>query len=524
MEDKQLYFQLLKPIRRQLLRNRIITELHYWLLTVLAFSVLILSAARIVVIPYYHEMIWYGGFFMLLVFVFRCWRSQPGYREAASLFNDYIPDDRVITAFSFIDDDGMLQKLQLAEALTFMKKEQHHVLSRKKHEVRPKWLLMAVLLLGLAILLQYFPNQNLQLAVVKETESKIVKKAVKKLGEKIDKEKNEEKKKALQQAQEIIAKSPELKKAVEELEKQKKELELKALKQKEQLEKLHSLQQELKNMDVSQLAAALNEEDMKKIKKELERFNQKFDSLSESEKQAFSKLSGLNRQLSEKELAELTKKISEALNSENVMNQLADAQAALGEAAESLQTEMLRNGLQPQQVALNSPTQSNGGQTNKQNGKNGSSKTGSQGGGQGKQSAGNGSQGIGNATGSGNGSGQGTGSGNGNGSGQGTGSGKGTGSGSGAGLGQGSRQLLTIPEKAAGKDNLETDTGAIGNGSPSEQYEGNGPILKGQLRSYQEVYGTYAEAYRNSTDRVKLPSDLEEIVKNYFLLLDPNKE
>jgi len=525
MEDKKLFIKLLQPLRRQLLLKRIFIEFHYWILAASAFSVMILTAARIFAIPFFHEIIWYGCFMILLVFVFRTWRNQPGHREAAKLFNTYIPDDRVITAFSFLDDEGKLQKLQLAEALPYMKKEQHHVLARKKSYIMPKWLFIAVVLICISAILNYYPNQNLQLAVKKETEMKVLKKVEKKLEEKAKKENNAETKKALEKAQEIMAKNSDPKETLLALAKQKKELELKALKQQENLENFKAWQQELKNAELSKLAAALEKKDIDKIKKELEQLTKKYDSLTESERKALSKLTGSDQKLSEKDIAELTKQISEALNADNKMNELANAQAALGEIEENLQNELLANGLQSKQIALNHSNQSAGGKKNSQNSKNGNPSTGSQGSNQGNQSAGNGSQGNG-SKGNGNGSGSGNGSGTGQGSGSGTGtdSGGGTGSGSGAGLGTGSRQLLTIPEKIGGKNNLETDTGNIGKGSPAEQFSGNGLILKGQLRSYQEVYGNYTDAYRKSTDRVKLPSDLEEIVKNYYLLLDPNKE
>lgn len=525
MEDKKLFIKLLQPLRRQLLLKRIFIEFHYWILAASAFSVTILTAARIFVIPFFHEIIWLGCFMIFLVFVIRTIWNRPGLREAAILFNSYIPDDRVITAFSFLDDEGKLQKLQLAEALPFMKKEQQHVLERKKSYIVPKWLFIAIVLICFSALLNYYPNQNLQLAVKKETEMKVLKKVEKKLEEKEKKENNDETKKALEKAQEIITKNSNPKETLLALAKQKNELELKTLKHQENLENFQAWQQELKKADLNKLADALKEKDIDKIKKELEQLSKKYDSLTESGRQALGKLTGSNQKLSEKEIAKLTKQISEALNAENKMNELADAQAALGEAAESLQNELLENGLQSKQIALNHSNQSAGGKKNSQNSKNGNPSTGSQASNQGNQSAGNGSQGNGSkGNGNGSGSGNGAGTGQGSGSGTGIGSGGGTGSGGGAGLGTGSRQLLTIPEKIGGKNNLETDTGNIGKGSPAEQFSGNGLILKGQLRSYQEVYGNYTDVYRKSTDRVKLPSDLEEIVKNYYLLLDPNKE
>ncbi|ETI66934.1 hypothetical protein [Neobacillus vireti] len=516
MEDKSQFYQLLKPVLRQLLIKRTAVEIHYWLLAASVFSVLLLLAARVLVIPFYHEVLWSGCFLLLPVFVFRIWRNQPGWREAAQLFNAYIPEDRVITALSFLDEEGMLQKLQLAEAITLMKKEQHRVLARKKGYFSPKWLLIAAVFFCLTALLNFLHNQNLQLAAKKETEMAIMKKVEKKLEEKAKKEQNKEVKKALEKAQELMIKTSNPKEALSALAKQKKELELKALKEQEKQENFQAWLQELKNSDLNKLAAALETKDSKNIQKELEQLNKKYSSLTESQKRALSRMSGSDKKLSEKEVAELTKKISEALNSENKLTELAEAKAALGEAANSLQSEMLANGIQSEQLAVNPSSQSEGGKSNSQNSKNGNPSSASNGSGQGQQPSGKESQGNGSQ-------GNGNGSGNGNGTGAGKGSGTGAG-GAGAGLGPGSRQLLTIPEKLAGKNNLETDSGKIGKGRPTEQYEGNGPILKGQLRSYQEVYGNYADVYRKSTDRVKLPADLEEIVKNYFLLLDPNKE
>ncbi|MFJ5713336.1 hypothetical protein [Neobacillus sp. NPDC093127] len=523
MEDKSQFYQLLKSVRRQLLIKRTAVEIHYWLLAASVFSVLLLLAARVLVIPFYHEMLWIGCLLLLPIFVFRIWRNRPGWREAAQLFNAYIPEDRVITALSFIAEDGMLQKLQLAEALTLMKKEQHRVLARKKGYLLPKWLLIAAVFICLSALLNFLPNQNQQLAAKKETEMAIMKKVEKKLEEKAKKEQSKEMKKALEKARELMTKTSNPKEALSALAKQKKELELKALKEQEKQENFQAWQQELKNTNLNKLAAALEAKDDKNIQKELEQLNKKYGSLNESQKRALSRMSGSDKKLSEKELAELTKKISEALNSENKLTELAEAKAALGEAAKSLQSEMLANGIQSEQLAVSPSSQPEGGKSNGQNNKNDKPSSASNGSGQGHQPSGNGSPGNG-SQGNGNGSGNGNGAGTGQGSGNGAGAGTGNGGGSGAGLGQGSRQLLTIPEKLAGKNNLETDSGMIGKGSPTEQFAGNGPILKGQLRSYQEVYGNYADAYRKSTDRVKLPADLEEIVKNYFLLLDPNKE
>ncbi|HWJ76600.1 MAG TPA: hypothetical protein VNR61_00800, partial [Niallia sp.] len=130
-----------------------------------------------------------------------------------------------------------------------------------------------------------------------------------------------------------------------------------------------------------------------------------------------------------------------------------------------------------------------------------------------------GSGGNGSGQGNGNGSGQGNGTGSGKGNGQGNGSG-----GSGAGLGSGSRELLTIPEKVNGKQNQEVDTGKLGEGKQGELQEGEGPVLKGSITPYEQVFSKYEKAYRESTARYNLPKDLENIVKNYFTDIKPNEK
>ena len=102
--------------------------------------------------------------------------------------------------------------------------------------------------------------------------------------------------------------------------------------------------------------------------------------------------------------------------------------------------------------------------------------------------------------------------------------GSGNGIGSGAGLGQGSRELLTIPEKTVGKENKEIDGGQLGEGTAVEQSEGSGPVLKGTIRPYEEVFGEYEKSYRESSDRYQLPGNLEKIVQSYFTTIDPNGE
>ena len=173
----------------------------------------------------------------------------------------------------------------------------------------------------------------------------------------------------------------------------------------------------------------------------------------------------------------------------------------------AMQSQMKENGMQPTQIAF-APTSQSSNQNNGNVGGQGQNNNANQ---QGQNpNSGNGTD---------------TGNGNGTGSGNRSSSSNGTGTvGLGAGIGQGSRELLTIPQRLNGKTNMEIDNGMLGEGQANAQSDGNGPVLKGSIRPYTEVYRQYEQAYRQSTDRYKYPADLEEIVKSYFTNIDPNKE
>ena len=81
-----------------------------------------------------------------------------------------------------------------------------------------------------------------------------------------------------------------------------------------------------------------------------------------------------------------------------------------------------------------------------------------------------------------------------------------------------------MPEKLDGKQNTEVDAGKLGEGKQGQMTEGEGPILKGNVRPYEQVFSDYETAYRESTSRYKLPHDLENIVKNYFTEIKPNEK
>ncbi|KAB2337478.1 hypothetical protein F7731_07680 [Cytobacillus depressus] len=516
MEERKQFARLLKPVQNQLLFQLVMKEIQLLLLFAGALSLALLLLARLIVIPFINYYFITLILVLFVITIIRIWMNRPTMHGAAVIYNKYVPDDRVMTAYSFLNAEGIIASLQLSDALVHMKKSSNIVYKRKKNYFYPKWLLLFLTLTVGACFLWMFPNENIQLAKQKEKEIKLVAETKKKLKEEIKKEKDPEVKKALQEAKDKLGEMKSAEEALKELAKQKKELELKALREKEKQTALENWKTQLKNNGISDLEKMLNQKNLAAIEKELSKLNEKWNELSEEQKQALSQLTENEGQLSEEELAKLMEQIESALNSEEFLAQLAAAQGALQKVGLSMQNQMAANGMPSGQLAFSTQSQSNQGNTsgNKQGGQNSNGQSPNQN--NQNTSGGNGS-----------GSGQGSAGGNGNGIGSGSGSGSGAGSGAGgpgAGKGQGAREFLTIPEPIEGQTNIETDTGQLGEGSPVHQTEGPGPVLKGSIRPYSEVFEAYEKAYRQSTDRYKLPADLEEIVKNYFTTIDPNEE
>ncbi|OCA85472.1 hypothetical protein A8F94_11310 [Bacillus sp. FJAT-27225] len=530
MEDKQQFLKLLTPVRRQLRIRRALLGLQYGFIAGAGVTMLIYFLARIVVLPFYHQFaIWITGLGFLVSAIW-VWRGWPGWKDAVKVYNSYVAEDRVLSAFSFYKEDGMLHRLQLAEAVRWMRRVSDQVLGRKKKYQVSKWIIAGILFGSLAYAANELPSKKMEQAAMQETEKKILEKAEKELDKQIAKEKDPQAKKVLEELKKELVKAKTPEDALKALESKKKELALKEMKEEEKGNQIARNQEQLEKAGLTKLASALKEKDIEKAVQELSKLNQAAGQLNKEQKQALTQLTGKEGQMTEQELAQLAEKLKDALNSENALNQLASARAALSQQGQTVQKLMKDNGIPPGQIAMNPTTGTSQGQTPSGQ-KNGSS------GQNGAQQPGNGtSPGQGNSQGNGNGSGHGNGSGTGNGNGNGTGTGTGTGTGSGnggnggngtgsgAGLGQGSRDFLTVPEHIGGKTNVETDSGNLGSGSPASQYESDGPILRGTIRPYEEVYGSYADSYRTSMDRMNLPGGLETIVKNYFSDLDPNKE
>ena len=146
--------------------------------------------------------------------------------------------------------------------------------------------------------------------------------------------------------------------------------------------------------------------------------------------------------------------------------------------------------------------------------------SGAAGGAAGSGAAGN----IGNSGGSG--SGGGNGEGNASSGGEGDGAGKGTGGsgsgGHGAGTGGGGLQMVYTPSLLGGSGEKVQVSGEIREGEAgSEVTLENSPLTRGEVRPYTEVYPRYRREAQESLVQAPLPPALEDLVREYFIALEP---
>jgi phage host-nuclease inhibitor protein Gam len=128
----------------------------------------------------------------------------------------------------------------------------------------------------------------------------------------------------------------------------------------------------------------------------------------------------------------------------------------------------------------------------------------------------NGSQGDGQGDGDGSGNGDGNGSGSGEGSGNGSSQGSGSGSGSGRGTGSSdaSHDYVSVPNAIADSGNL---TGDATNHDTSQYFQApNGLTWEGTHISHEEVIGSYEENAYEGIAAGRYPSGMENVIKNYF--------
>ena len=532
MEASKQFFSLLAVLKRKLIIEHVSRNLHLGLLLLSSLSLIIALLARVFVIEYLSEILIVSSCVLISVSVVVSFFTKPGNYTAATLFDDYVGEDRVKTALTYINDESVMSILQRRDTLSYMKNQMTIVEKRKIRLFYWKKLAIICAFFTITTISLYFPNDVMKTAAEQEIDKKVIKETKRELKKLTSQDMSKE----LEDLKKLEVEAKTSEELLEKLVQQEKELEKKKQAALNENQRLKELSEEMK--DFEKLSKALNNVNPELLKIGLDELKKDIPVLTDKQQKALQTLlSELTNQtvpslseLSEEQLDELLQQVEDNLEkmmaNANELSELTNLQQQVQQMATSLNQNMASAGLQSSNQlsfasSSNSTNQSSGNSQQSQNGQNQSGNS-SNNNGQPQNGQGQGNNGQSqNGQGQGNGSGQGAGSGSGNG-GSGSG-GNGTGTGSGAGFGQGARNL-TIPEKIEGDQNVENDFGKTGEGSGEQQVAPDGPVLKGSVRPYEEVYGEYEQSYRESVDRMDLPGYLEDVVKDYFSELNPGGE
>ncbi|MFI8686454.1 hypothetical protein [Rossellomorea sp. NPDC077527] len=489
MDSKQ-FLQLLKQIRKKLLIRQLWHAIQLLVFYAGALALCVIALAAITPIPYWDRGLWIGIIFIFIVGGATAFHKRSTMLDSARYYDHFIDDNRVTAAYSSLHSEHALSPLVLRDALEKMRAALPEIKKVRERIIQPKLMLSTIMLVLLALLIFNQRDHMFKEAQRLEDEKEIIAQSNERIKKKADKKENAAIKERLLKENEKLKKKKVVTDRYEEITKKVKELDLQKNKMKKQHAKLEELKKEIAGLNIPEIQDAISDKDVKKLQ-------QGFNQLSKQQKNKLMKALKDHDIASLKELEEVLK---ETKDSEQIQ-QLAKLQEELQEEAEELGETIGENAAEGS--AQNAKSNGNGGASSKQ------SNTQSKGGKQTASSKGSsGGKGAENSSGQkGNGSGNGSGSGNGN----------------GVGSGQGSRDMLSIPEKVEGEDKVELDSGEIGEGERGDQFQTDGPIQRGSLRPYEEVYQDYYSSYRNGSDRADIPKDLEQIIESYFSEIDPGE-
>ena len=531
MDEQRQFLSLLAVLKRKLFIEHVSRYLHLGLLIISATLLIVAISARVLVIVYLSETLLVISCVLFIAAIVGSLLTKPSNHMAATLYDDYVGDDRVKTALLYLKDESVMSRLQRRDALSHMENQLIEVGKRKVQLIDWKKLAMIFILISVTSVALSFPNAVMETAAEQKVDKRIAKETKKELRRLPNQEKNKELEELKKLATEAKTSDELLKKLVQ----QEKELEEKrqtALKEEQKLNELSDTMKEFKKF-----SKALSELDTEMLPMALDELQKKIPTLSEEQQKALERvLSEVTNQtvpplseLSDEQLEELLKQLEINLEkmvaSATELSQVTNLQQQVQKMATSLNQNMASAGLQSSnQLSFASSTNpSTQMQNNGQSNQSGQNQGGTNSNTNGKGQNGQGQSQNGQGQGTGGGSGQGAGTGNGTGGSGSSGNGTGTGTGTGTGFGQGSRNL-TIPEKLEGNETVENDFGKIGEGSGEQQVAPDAPVLKGSVRPYEEVYGQYEQSYRESVERMDLPGYLEDVVKDYFSELNPGGE
>ncbi len=474
MERRRQLRKYIQRAKTSLTVERSIPIAQYGLFLALLSSASLFLVSRLFVWPYYRQTALATFIVVILATVLFMWWKRVKEKEALHTLDDYFSHNELVTALSFEDDKDPLVLSLLTKALENVDKAFADFKARKKSLFRPKALIG---LFGTAVvlaILYMFPAATQIEAIEVEKEKAViedVKKEVAKLEKKVE---TKEVKEQLKELQNTLKEAETAEEALREVVKKQKELALK--------------EQQLKDKQTASKDGAAEEK-----------------GLSKEEEEQLKELAQMQQELTQNATATQTAMSKLGKPASNTLqNAIASANSANNNQSNNA------NPNPNQQSSANSQQSNQQGQQGQSNSQNDS-----------QQASGKGQeQGSSQSTQQGQGNGQGNGQGQGNGNGNGNGSGSGSAGGSGAGTGQGGRDLLTTPKRIGGSSQTSVDGGALGDGSHVSEQQGNGPITKGSIRPYGEVIGSYKDSYLESSERLQLPKDLQNVVQSYFTSIE----
>lgn len=494
MEHTQQFLQLLRQIRKKLWINQLWYYIQLLLVYAGVFVLCIVSIAALVVIPYWDRILWVGCHSILIGVAILFYRRRATLKDSALTYDTFVDDNRVTAAYSSLYSGHALSSLVVHDALKKMKRAHPEVLKYRKKRIKPSFLLSSGILMLLSLLIFTQWDASFQEANRIEKEKEIIAESTKRIAEQAKKKENASIKEKLLKKNEELEKVKGATKRYDEIIKKVKELELQKNSIEKQNGKLQQVKKELADINVENVNKALQEKNSDKLKQSLNQLTkeQREKLLTALKSQGIASLEELLELMkepnSEAEQVEQLAKLQDEL--QNEADLLKDA---IGQSDATGSDSMAQNSGKAPSNQVNSNSQTNKAPS--------SSANGNQPGTSASSPPGQGGRG------------------------NGAGSGKGSspGAGNGAGSGQGTREMLSVPEKIDGQNHIERDTGKLGEGERGERFESNGPVQKGTLRPYEEVYHDYYSSYRKSSDRFTIPKDLENIVQSYFSEIDPGE-
>lgn len=389
------------------------------------------------------------------------WWKRNSMKQAALFMDSFGFQERIITAYEHLEEDGAMYRLQREDAMKRLATQKERI----KIPLLPGWKKLAGTagLFVLLVILACVPSP------MKEKAQELHE-----LGQ-LAKEKAEE---------------------IEEVEEALEALEQDALKEEvltpEQLAALQQMMESLQNS----MEEVKNANSMEGLTAAGEKLEYKYENMSEQ-------LSSLANALQNG----ATPSTMTAESMQQLAESLQEMSGSVGEGSQQLANNQGQNG--------NNAGQGGGDGQNGNNGQSGNNQGNQQGNnGQNGQNGNGGDGGDGNNSGNGSGNGNGDGSGDGNGSGNGNGTGEGSGGGRGTGSANIPRDYVSIPNAIANSENL---TGNASNHDTSQYFKTqNGMSWEGERIPYESVIGSYEQNAYEGIAADRYPSGMEDVIKEYF--------